>query len=161
MIADIQVWRAAIRVDPSDMRPTGPHQLDYAARIFQQRLDQRLAAADTHADLRWRQLLAREVPRATADPFLPELAERLSNLTRAGFDATLFVRSAAAAGPLPDDQPAAALWWRILDQLPQTPNQDAATANAAPSTRQRTTPSLDWQPPRPKSAAPPAFGPGR
>ena len=28
---------------------------------------------------------------------------------------------------LPDDHPAAALWWRILDQLPQTPNQEHAT----------------------------------
>jgi hypothetical protein len=34
---------------------------------------------------------------------MPELAERLSNLVRAGFDATLLVRSAAAAEPLPDD----------------------------------------------------------
>ena len=57
----------------------------------------------------------------TADPFLPELAERLHNLTRAGFDATLLVLSAAAAAPLPDDHPAAALWWRILDQLPDNP----------------------------------------
>ena len=46
----------------------------------------------------------------------------MSDLTRAGFDATHLLRSAAAAGPLPDDHPAAALWWRILDQLPQTPN---------------------------------------
>jgi hypothetical protein len=147
--------------DPIDLRPTGPLQLDNAARIFQQRLDQRLAAVDTHADLRWRQLLAREAPRATADPFLPELAERLTNLARAGFDATLLVRSAAAAGPLPDDHPAAALWWRILDQLPQTPNKDPAAANAAPATRQRTTPALDRQPPRPRSAPPPAFGSSR
>jgi hypothetical protein len=46
---------------------------------------------------------------------MPDLVERLNNLTRAGFDATLLVRSAAAAGPLRDDHPAAALWWRILD----------------------------------------------
>ena len=78
-------------------------------------------------------------PSATADPFLPELEERLSNLTRAGFDATLLVRSAAAAGPLPDDHPAAALWWRILDQLPQTPNQDPATPAAVPATPRTTT----------------------
>ena len=51
---------------------------------------------------------------------MPDLVERLNNLTRAGFDATLLVRSAAAAGTLPDDHPAAALWWRILDQLPET-----------------------------------------
>ena len=100
-------------------------------------------------------------PSATADPFLPELEERLHNLTRAGFDATQLVRSAAAAGPLPDDHPAAALWWRILDQLPQTPNQDAATPEAVPATRHMTTPSRVHQPPTPRSAPPPTFGPSR
>ena len=162
LIADVQLWRAATQVDPRDLRPTGPPQLRYAARIFQERLDQRLASADTHADVRWRQLLAREAPRATADPFLPELRERLSNLTRAGFDATVLVRSAAAAGPLPDDHPAAALWWRILDQLPQTPNPNSATSGLVPATRQ-TTASLPEQrrPSRPRSAPPPTLGPGR
>ncbi len=161
LIADVQVWRAATQVDPSDLRPTGPPQLGRAARIFQQQLDKRLAAPDTNADGQWRRLLATEAPSATADPFLPELEERLSNLTRAGFDATHLLRSAAAAGPLPDDHPAAALWWRILDQLPQTPNQDAATPEAVPATRHMTTPSRDQQPPTRRSAPPPTFGPSR
>ena len=162
LITDVQVWRAATHVGPIDLRPTGPPQLDNAARSFQQKLDKRLAAADTHGDLRWRQLLAREFPRATADPFMPELQKRLSNLSRAGYDATLLVRSAAAAGPLPDDHPAAALWWRILDQLPQTPNRESATHNAVPATRRTTTTSRDQQPPPvPRSAPPPAFGPSR
>jgi hypothetical protein len=87
-------------------------------------------------------------------------AERLSNLTRAGFDATFLVQSAAGAGPLPDDHPAAALWWRILDQLPQTPNQDPSTPAAIPATR-RTTTTSHKQPPEPRSAPPPAFGPSR
>jgi hypothetical protein len=65
----------------------------------------RLAPADTHTEPHWRQLLATEVPSVTADPFLPELAERLHNFTRAGFDATLLVSSAAAAAPLPDHHP--------------------------------------------------------
>jgi hypothetical protein len=159
LIADVQVWRAATQVDPGDPRPTEPPQLGRAARVWQQRLDKRLAGADIRTDWHWRRLLASEVPRAMADPFMPELAERLSKLIRAGFDATLLVRSAAAAGPLPDDYPAAALWWRILDQLPQTPNQDPA--NPAPPTRQKTTPSLDRQRPRPRSAPPPALGPSR
>jgi hypothetical protein len=34
LIADVQVWRAANQVDPSDLRPTGPPQLGYAARAW-------------------------------------------------------------------------------------------------------------------------------
>jgi hypothetical protein len=161
LIADLQVWRAATQVDPSDLRPTGPPQLGHAARIFQQQLDKRLAAADTDADRHWRRLLATEAPSATADPFLPELEERLTNLTRAGFDATHLLRSAAAAGPLPDDHPAAALWWRILDQLPETPNQQFATPDAVPATMRTTTKSHDHKPPVPRSTQPPTFGPSR
>ena len=161
LIADVQTWRAATQVDPSDLRPTGPPQLGYATRIFQQRLDMRLAAANAHSNREWPQLLATEVPSVIADPFLPALEERLSNLARAGFDATLLVRSAAAAGPLPDDHPAAALWWRILDQLPQTPNQEPATPEAIPATKRTTTRPFDQQPPMPRSAPPPPFGPSR
>ena len=152
LIADIQVWRAATQVDPSDLRPTGPPQLGRAARIFQQHLDMRLAVTDTRTERQWRQLVAAEAPSATTDPFLHELTERLNDLTRAGFDASQLLRSAAAAGPLPDDHPAAALWWRILDQLPQTPQP--ATPNAVPATRRPTAPP-------PRSRRPPAFGPSR
>jgi hypothetical protein len=77
-------------------------------------------------------------PSATADPFLPELAERLNNLTWAGFDATLLVRSAAAAGPLPDDHPAAALWRRVLDQLSlQVPIHNPGNAQKPPNPLRR------------------------
>jgi hypothetical protein len=161
LIADLQVWRAATQVDPADLRPTGPPQLGRAAHVWQQQLDKRLTAADTNADRRWRRLLAAEVPSVTADSFLPELEERLSNLTGAGVDATHLLRSAAAAGPLPDDHPAAALWWRILDQLPETPNQEPATPEAIPAPRRTTTRPFDQQPPVPRLAPPPAFGPSR
>jgi hypothetical protein len=97
----------------------------------------------------------------TADPFLPELTERLNNLTRAGFDASRLVRSAAAEGPLPDDHAAAALWWRILDQLtPQMPNQESATAKSTTLIR-RTTTSLNRRRPAPHRSPPPRSGPSR
>ena len=73
------------------------------------------------------------VPNVTTDPFLPELEQRLTNLSAAGFDAAVVVRSAAGAGPLPDDHPAAALWWRILDQLPQTPSQAPPSGQSVPT----------------------------
>jgi hypothetical protein len=156
LIADIQVWRAATQIDPSDLRPTGPPQLGRAARIFQQQLDRRLAVTDTRTERQWRQLVAAEAPSATRDPFLRELTKRLNDLTRAGFDASKLLRSAAAAGPLPDDHPAAALWWRILDQLPQTRSQQPATRNAVPATRRRAAPAHAR-----RLAPPPAFGPSR
>jgi hypothetical protein len=158
LIADIQLWRAATQVDASDLRPTGPPQLCRATQIWQQQLDKRLTAAETW---QWRHLIASKVPRVTADSFLPELQERLSNLTRAGIDAGQLVRSAAAAGPLPDDHPAAALWWRILDQLPQTSNQDPVTPDAVSAIAPTATTPLRRQPPKPRSAPPPAFGPSR
>ena len=160
LIAEIQVWRAATQVEPSDLRPIGPLQSGYAARLFQQQLDKRLAAADTRTESHWRQLVAVEAPSATMDPFLAQLTERLSDLTRAGYDATHLLRSAAAAGPLPDDHPGAAIWWRILDQLPQTPNQDRATP-AAPRTSQRNSAALDQQPPKMRPTPPSRFGPSR
>ena len=161
LIADIQVWRATNQVDRSDLRPTGPAQLGRAAGIVQQQLDKRLGPADIRTEWQWRQLFATKAPSTTADSFLPELTERLSNLTRAGFDATHLLQSAAAAGPLPDDHPAAALWWRILDQLPQTPNPKSAPSATVPATRQRTTTPPGQQRPRPRPAPPPALGPSR
>jgi conjugative relaxase-like TrwC/TraI family protein len=162
LITDVQVWRAATQVHPSDLRLTGPPQLGRAARLFQRQLDKRLAAAATDEAWRWRQLLATEVPSVTADPFVPELTERLSNLARAGLDASLLVRSAATEGPLPDDHPAAALWWRILDQLaPEMANRDRAAPKPVPATRRTTAASAGRQRPVPRSAPPSTFGPSR
>jgi hypothetical protein len=46
--------------------------------------------------------------------------------------------------PLPDDHSAAALWCRILDQLPlQEPNQDPAIPKTLAATRRTTTTSHD------------------
>jgi conjugative relaxase-like TrwC/TraI family protein len=154
LIADVQVWRAATQVDPSELRPTGPLQLGHAAQIWQHQLDKRLGTAAADEAWRWRQSLAAEVPSVTADPFMPELTERLSNLTRAGFDASRLVRSAAAEGSLPDDHPAAALWWRILDQLAPLPKP-------VPTSRRTTATARGRQSPVPRSAPPPASGPSR
>jgi hypothetical protein len=71
------------------------------ARTWQHRLDQRLAT-NMQRDQQWAQL--------------------------AGNDVTRLARSAAAKGPLPGGHPAAALWRRILDELPQ-PLPDSSKSN--------------------------------
>jgi hypothetical protein len=48
----------------------------------------RLTATDSRRERQWRELLAAEAPGVASDPFLPELAERLSSLAEAGFDTT-------------------------------------------------------------------------
>jgi conjugative relaxase-like TrwC/TraI family protein len=118
LVPEIQVWRAATRVQPFDLRPTGPKQPSLLARTWQRRLDKQLAAADIAQDQQWTNLLAQHVPNVINDSFLPSLVDRLESLERSGFDAANLVRSAAAKGSLPDDHPAAALWWRILDEPP-------------------------------------------
>jgi hypothetical protein len=43
LIAEVDVWRAANGIDPTDHRPTGAGQLQTAAALWQHRLDRRLA----------------------------------------------------------------------------------------------------------------------
>jgi len=121
LVAETQVWRAAMQVQPADLRPTGPTQSSLLARAWQLRLDKQLMAAGIAQDQQRTNILVKQIPNLIKDSFLPSLVDRLEGLDRAGFDATALVRSAAAKGPLPDDHPAAALWWRILDELPHRP----------------------------------------
>jgi hypothetical protein len=119
LITDVQVWRAAMQVERADLRPTGPERRSLLARTWQHRLNRRLDTHDTPQDQQWAELLAELIPNLINDSFLPSLTARLENLDRTGVDTSSLVQSAAAKAPLPDRQPAAALWWRILDELPQ------------------------------------------
>src|SRR4051794_13911232 len=65
---------------------------------------------------RWTPLAERIDRRLTADGYWTSLAERLTTAERAGIDVAALVR-AAADRPLPDEQPAAALWWRLAGRL--------------------------------------------
>ena len=68
LIPDVQVWRAATRVDAAELQPTGPRQIGRAALIFQEQMETGP----------WRQLLATHVPSATAESFLGRNWQRLS-----------------------------------------------------------------------------------
>jgi hypothetical protein len=103
VITDLQVWRAAMQVEPADLRPTGPEQRSLLARTWQRRLNRRLGIHDTPQDQQWAVLLTELIPNLIKDSFLPSLTKRLQNLDRAGLDAASLVQSAAAKAPLPDD----------------------------------------------------------
>jgi len=132
LLADLAVWRAANHVADNDLTPTGPRRLPAADARQQNALGARVTralgdpAAVAH---RWRTLAQQLEPRLLQDPYWPVLADRLAAADRAGIDVDSLVRhactahrspqSAPADGPaaLPDEMPAAALWWRLSRQL--------------------------------------------
>jgi DNA primase catalytic core len=114
VIGEVSVWRAAMQVSPEDRRPTGPVQLQKAARTWQQHLDRQVAGDRSPALQEWGWLIDQLSPNLTQDPFAPMLADRLAAICRAGIDAGQLLRAAiTAGGPLPDDHAAAAVSWRI------------------------------------------------
>jgi hypothetical protein len=118
VVGDLQVWRAAMQVSPEDRRPTGPVQLQKAARTWQRHLDRQVAGDRSSALQEWGWLLNQLSPHLTQDPFAPMLADRLAALSWAGVDARQLLCSAiTTGGPLPDDHAAAAVWWRISRHL--------------------------------------------
>ena len=142
--ADLAVWRAACGIPARDRRPAGAPQLAAAAGRYQIDLTDRAEQVLGHpgqASRVWAALADRLDPRVCADPYWPELAERLATIDSAGIDVPGMVRAAAAERPLPDEQPAAALWWRISRHL--TPAALTATARSGAATlRPSWTPTL-------------------
>ncbi|WP_256980595.1 MobF family relaxase [Rhodococcus sp. 14-2496-1d] len=120
LLTDLAVFRAAHDVDPADRRPTGPEQLAAASVKAQRSLDRRAAELiDTGNDAvaRWRPFVDELDTHIARDPYFPILADRLSAAARAGIEVHTLVRDSIATSPLPDELPAAALWWRLSGEL--------------------------------------------
>jgi DNA primase catalytic core len=119
LVEDIEVWRAAMIVSPDDRRPTGPVQRHKATRTWQRRLDEAMAVAYGVAPAwrEWEPLVEQLAPAVRNDSFAPILAGRLAAISDAGVDVGQLLRSAMDGKPLPDDNAAAALWWRICRHL--------------------------------------------
>ncbi|WP_433527737.1 MobF family relaxase (plasmid) [Nocardia pseudovaccinii] len=127
LTAELAVWRAAHKVDDRDRRLTGPAQFPVAERREQHRLNalaaERLGGLDADAR-RWKPLAERLEPRLVTDPYWPDLAAQWTQAADAGLDVPTTARDALAQRPLPDEQPAAALRWRMSPQLDEA--QDTA-----------------------------------
>ncbi|MCP9271238.1 MobF family relaxase [Mycolicibacterium arenosum] len=117
--AEIAVFRAAHDVPDPDTRLTGPEQ--YATRDRRaQNLLADLATREigcTATDHRRFHYLDRLDPRIRRDPYWPQLASRLAEVARTDVDVRQLLADAAADGPLPDQMPGAALWWRLSGRL--------------------------------------------
>jgi len=135
LLARLAVWRAATGIDPADRSLTGPEVLPITVRHYQKTLDAEVheVLGDPHAAAHgWTPLANSIDERLVSDPYWPELAEHLSAADRAGIDIARFAVTAAGARPLPDELPAAALWWRLAQHLAPSVLDTAATG--APQT---------------------------
>ncbi|MCF6746552.1 toprim domain-containing protein [Blastococcus sp. KM273128] len=134
--AELAIWRAALAVPDNDRRHTGPSREPATERRHQARLDQAVTAACPARDSSvWVALADGIDPRIRRDEHWPVLADRLAAAARAGLDAAGMFAAVAAQRPLPDDMPAAALWWRLA------PHFAPATVAGAPGTA---APRPDW-----------------
>ncbi|WP_375489903.1 MobF family relaxase [uncultured Jatrophihabitans sp.] len=116
LTADLAVWRAGHAVPDTDTRPSGPRRTDYAGWQAQRQLDRRietiLGSADS-ATNRWHNWATAVAPRTTTDPAWPQTAAALDAAERAGLSQAALTHLATQQ-PLPDEQPAAALHWRLV-----------------------------------------------
>ncbi|SFP63487.1 DNA primase, catalytic core [Geodermatophilus dictyosporus] len=128
--ADLAVWRAAHAVPNDDRCPTGPPHPATTERRHQRRLEAALAAtAPTRSGAVWAALADSIDPRLRRDPHWPALADRVAAADRAGLDAAGLLAALTVQRPLPDELPAAALWWRLAPHL--TPATVAAGPEGA------------------------------
>ncbi|WP_142027252.1 MobF family relaxase [Blastococcus colisei] len=134
----LAVWRAATGVPPADRRPTGPPQLAAAERRHQRRLDAAVTTvlgAAGAAARSWAAVADSIDPRISHDEHWTDLADRLTTADRAGIDVASLLIAVTGERPLPDDLPAAALWWRLSAHLSPaaltSDGLDAATLHPA------------------------------
>lgn len=134
LLGDLAVWRAAQAIDDTDMRPTG-RDVPYIAEQREQReLDKSVTRVlgDANSDTsRWYTLAESINHRITNDDYWPTLARHLTTAARSGIDIAALARDEAAIRPLPDDMPAAALWWRLAAHLSPAAATGASTAPPA------------------------------
>lgn len=121
IIGAIAVWRAATGVSDGDLRPTGPIATHGDSAEWQHMLNGAVAHTRDPGTQQWRVVLEDRFPEIRNDPFRTDIAERLAAMARVDVNPYVALDSAADRGPLPDDHPAAALWWRLQGQL--TPEQ--------------------------------------
>jgi DNA primase catalytic core len=119
LLGDLAVWRACFDVPDTDTRPTGALQVGADANTHQHTLNRRVrrstgGTGNTSTHDRWTQILPERV---TADHYAPRLLERLDNLKDAGTNVHQLLTTCLTERALPDEQAAAALWWRIVDHL--------------------------------------------
>jgi DNA primase catalytic core len=138
--ADLAVWRAVTDTPETDLRPTGERSIG-APGAHQRTLNRavrQVRPSYPFAQRSWYQALPETVRH---DPWITPLCQRLARLERAGLPVADYISQALAADPanptaqthprpLPEENQAAALWWRLVPHLgPAALGADEHSAN--------------------------------
>lgn len=120
LVRELAVWRAAAGIADTDPLPAGSAVPPSAERNYQQQLEAKVeAVAGPPASLppAAEDLLQARAPQVSGDPLWPVLARRLSAVRQQGVSVKDALEAALDEGQLPDERPAAALWFRLAGQL--------------------------------------------
>lgn len=120
LAAEIAVFRAAHHVAAEDTSLLGPRQYAVRTRSIQTLLEnhaQTVVRANNPHTRRFEQLVDSIDVRIRTDIYWPQLATHLAQAADSRPDLPTIVRNVAAQKPLPDELPAAALWWRLTAEL--------------------------------------------
>lgn len=139
--ADLRVWRAATSTPVHDLRPTGEPAHTTAGRRWQHHLDRQLTQAGMPDISPWWPQLQQLSRQLADEDRLPVLAARLHDIGHYGGDPADVLNTALQDGPLPAEQPVAALIWRI--------DRHDRTQEGWPPVK----PSTGPRPPRPEDLA--------
>lgn len=121
LLSSLTIWRAVRDIPDNDRRLTGPEQLPGTLAHQSQagfHHDIARVLGDRDADTRrWHATATTLDPRLTEDPYWPVLATELTRAAATGLDVPTALRTAHEQRPLPLEQPAAALRWRMAEHL--------------------------------------------
>lgn len=118
LLARVAVWRAASGIPDADVEVLGtPPAPNVAAKQYSEALATRIALvagprakAETPA---WARRVADSHPDLQNDLYWPVVVSRLQQAATAGLDPEALILAALSRGPLPDEHPASALWYRL------------------------------------------------
>ncbi|ETZ66899.1 AAA domain protein [Mycobacterium sp. MAC_080597_8934] len=123
LATEIAVFRAAHGVADTDTRLTGPRAISVRSQKIQSLLEERaIGEIGRQAPqlAQFDELVDSINPRIRADSYWPQLAARLVQAAKIRADLPALLTEATRDAPLPDELPAAALWWRISPALSPT-----------------------------------------
>ena len=123
LMGDIAVWRAAQQVEGDDLELLGVHRFYRAPadvramKALTRRIEAHLGPKDAAPAPAWSAVVVEQHPHLRSDAYWPVVVRRIEQAAKAGIKVEPMLHAALARGPLPDEHPASALWYRLAATL--------------------------------------------